>query len=94
MCDVIRVLAGDSHPIFCEGIKGAIAHSRELSFVGSATHQMRLLSMCAELRPNIVLLSPDIGTPDCLEVVSETVQLPFTPKVMGLLSEQDDARFC
>ena len=59
----LRVLVVDAHSTCAELLTGAISRENDLGSVGHATTGARAVAMCAELRPDVVLMVlslPDI----------------------------------
>jgi two-component system response regulator NreC len=57
----IRVLLTDDHTLFRQGIRTLLAAEPDIEVVGEAANATDAVALCAELRPEIVLM--DIGMP-------------------------------
>lgn len=57
----ITVVIADDHPMILEGLRTMLAHSNEVSVVGTASNGEKLIEVVDELGPHVVLV--DVGMP-------------------------------
>ena len=60
---MIRVAVADDHPLFREGLRKAISLGADLQLIGEATDGEDALRICAELKPDVLVL--DLTMPRC-----------------------------
>ena len=60
---MIRVAVADDHPIFREGLSQAVSIDPEIRIVGEAADGDEALTLCAEQKPDVLLL--DLKMPRC-----------------------------
>ena len=65
---MIKVLLVDDQQILAEGIKSVLETSREVKVIGIALDGMQAVDICAELKPDVVLM--DIRMPNMNGVVA------------------------
>lgn len=89
---MIRVVLADDHTLVREGIKGLIeAKMPHLQVVGGASNGQEALTLCRELKPDLLLL--DISMPGLggLEVLAELKNIDANLKVIIISQHTDRA---
>lgn len=71
MSDPIRILIADDHLIIREGLRLILETSQEFSLVGEAADGAQALELCAELRPDVVLMDLRMPVMDGLTAIEE-----------------------
>jgi DNA-binding NarL/FixJ family response regulator len=66
---VTRILIADDHPIVREGLKSVISQYGDLQVVGEAEDADSTWRMCAQVRPDVILLDVAMPGPGVLEVI-------------------------
>jgi DNA-binding NarL/FixJ family response regulator len=88
----IRLLLGDDHEIFRQGLRGMLEHNPNMVVVGEAADGRAVVEAALQLKPDVVVM--DIGMPNLNGVDATrqvTTQLPQTSVVA--LSMHTDQRF-
>lgn len=65
----ITVVVADDHPIFLEGVLGALAHRDDLDVVGTARDGGEALRLVRELRPQVAMLDRRLPVMTGVEVL-------------------------
>jgi DNA-binding NarL/FixJ family response regulator len=60
--DRIRVAVADDHPLFREGLRGALAACPDIDVVGTAATGAEAIALCAEHQPDVVVM--DVHMPE------------------------------
>ena len=66
--DAISVLVVDAHQTFAELLGHALAGQPDLEYVGHALTGAEAIRLAAELRPNVILLDPDLSDGDGIAI--------------------------
>jgi DNA-binding NarL/FixJ family response regulator len=66
--DAISVLVVDGHQTFAELLGHALAGQPDLEYVGHALTGAEAIRLAAELKPNVILLDPDLSDGDGIAV--------------------------
>jgi len=66
--DVITVLVVDGHQTFAELLGVALRGQPDLRYVGHARNGEQALRLCAELRPDVILLDPELPDADGIAI--------------------------
>ncbi len=61
MNTTLRIIIGDDHPLFRQGVSAALARERDLDVVGEGSCGEEVLALAQALRPDVVLL--DLSMP-------------------------------
>lgn len=83
MTDSIRIVLADDHAIMRGGLKAILAAEPDLEVVGEATNGLEAVSLCKELRPDLLICDiqmPRLDGIGALEAVRE--QAPDTRVIM------------
>ncbi len=94
MSDRIRVLVGDDHPLFRQGVVHSLGSDPGLTVVGETASGEEALKLARELLPDVVLL--DISMPGWNGLVTAqkiTTACPASMIVMLTVSEDKDLLF-
>ena len=86
----MRVLVADDHRLMIEGVRAALADSKDIEVVGEALNGAQVLPLANRLRPDLVLLDLSMPLMDgatCLTRLQER----FPEIKVVILSAQDDA---
>lgn len=67
----IRVLIADNHPIFRDGLRGALEKKHDFIIVGEAADGAEALRLASELKPDVLLLDLAMRELSGLEVLDE-----------------------
>jgi DNA-binding NarL/FixJ family response regulator len=90
----IRVVVADDHPIFRAGLRTLVEESDLLEFTGEAADGRQAVEVCAQARPDVVLL--DIRMPE-ISGIDATRQIldarPDTGVLMLTMLEDDTSVF-
>jgi DNA-binding NarL/FixJ family response regulator len=86
----LRVVVADDHPIFREGLAGAIASLDGVEVVGQAATGAEALTVARELAPDVVVM--DLHMPDMngIEATRELAELAPGAAVLVLTMLEDD----
>jgi len=60
---MIRIAVADDHPLFREGLRKALSVGADLQLVGEASDGRQALALCAQERPDVLVL--DLTMPHC-----------------------------
>ena len=60
---MIRIAVADDHPLFREGLRKALSVGADLQLVGEASDGRQALALCAQERPDVLVL--DLTMPNC-----------------------------
>src|ERR1044072_1517103 len=85
----ISVLVVDGHQTFAELLGHALAGKPDLEYVGHALPGAEALRLAAELRPNVILLDPDLSDADGIAIAELLrVRQPDTRVVILTASDE------
>jgi two-component system nitrate/nitrite response regulator NarL len=86
----VRVVVGDDHPLFREGVVRALALSGEVNVVGEADDGTRALELIKEHRPDVALLDFRMPGMDGAQVAAAVRSNELPTRVL-LLSAHDES---
>ncbi|MCV7411160.1 two-component system response regulator [Mycobacterium florentinum] len=86
----VRVVVGDDHPLFREGVVRALALSGEVNVVGEADDGTQALELIKEHRPDVALLDFRMPGMDGAQVAAAVRSNELPTRVL-LLSAHDEA---
>jgi DNA-binding NarL/FixJ family response regulator len=87
--DAISVLVVDGHQTFAELLGHALAGQPDLNYVGHALTGAEALRLAAELRPNVILLDPELSDSDGIAIAELLrVRQPDTRVVILTASDE------
>ncbi|HEX2987770.1 MAG TPA: response regulator [Chloroflexota bacterium] len=90
----IRILVVDDHPLFRQGVRGALDAEPDMEVVGEAADGEQALTMAAELLPDVVLSDVNIPGPDGVEITrSLKGVLPRTPVILMTAYDDEEQLF-
>ncbi|NOZ77734.1 MAG: response regulator transcription factor [Acidobacteria bacterium] len=78
----IRVLVVDDHPVVREGLKALLAHQPGIVVMGEVGTAEGVVGICADLRPDVVLLDLRLPGIRCRELVTAILQLKDAPSIV------------
>ncbi|CDO90865.1 two-component system response regulator [Mycobacterium triplex] len=90
MPEKVRVVVGDDHPLFREGVVRALALSGEVNVVGEADDGTQALELIKEHRPDVALLDFRMPGMDGAQVAAAVRSNELPTRVL-LLSAHDEA---
>ena len=85
-----RVLIVDDHPLFRDALRTCLSHDAGFTVCGAAGSAVEARRLCAELRPELMLL--DLGLPDGdgLALLEESRTWESPPKVLVITVRGED----
>src|ERR671932_277559 len=90
ICEAMRVLIADDHPLFRDGLR-SLLEARGMAVVGEARNGREAVEQAKRLRPDVVLMDlnmPELGGLDATRLISaEQADI----KVVVLTASEDDA---
>jgi DNA-binding NarL/FixJ family response regulator len=86
----IRVLLADDHPLVRGGLRAALAVAKDITLVGEAIDGYKTQQMCADCRPDVLLLDLQMPGPPAIETVTFLRTYMPTIKVLVLTAYNDD----
>jgi DNA-binding NarL/FixJ family response regulator len=86
----IRVAVADDHPVFLSGLRGLIEDSPVLEFAGAASDGVEAVALCAEARPDVVLLDIHMPGMSGIEATRRILEAEPTTGVLMLTMLEDD----
>lgn len=87
---MIKVVIGEDHPIFREGIKKLLARRSDIRMVGEAGDLESLVHLIDELHPDVVVLDIALGDADGLNILDRTWASPDKVKVLVLTMHPEE----
>ena len=85
----VRVVVGDDHPLFRDGLVRALTGSDEVDVIGEAEDGVAALAMIRERRPDVALLDYQMPGMDGGDVAAAVVRDALRTRVL-LVSAHDD----
>jgi DNA-binding NarL/FixJ family response regulator len=91
---VIRVVVADDHPVFRTGLRTLVRESDGLAFVGEAADGREAVAVCAEQRPDVVLMDIRMPGVSGIDATRQILQArPDTGVLMLTMLEDDTSVF-
>lgn len=90
MTDAIRVLVADDHTLFRRGLMGLLNEQPDIQPVGEAPSGPEAVRLCAQLRPDVVLLDVHMPEGGGVEAVRALKQSIGARVLMLTVSEKDE----
>lgn len=87
----MRVLLADDHGIVRRGLRSLIESQSGLEIVGEASDGLEALRLCAEFRPDILILDVAMPKMNGIEVASRVQKLDRPPRVIVLSMHTDES---
>lgn len=89
----IRVVLADDHPIVRDGLRKLLTLEDDIEVIGEASDGQEVLSVVAELKPDVVVLDLRMPNMDGLAALQSFQQLPSRPRVIVLTASEDKNEF-
>ncbi|MFJ8311912.1 MULTISPECIES: response regulator [unclassified Streptomyces] len=87
---MIRILLADDHPVVREGLRGMLAAEPDLEVVADASDGPQAEALCAELRPDIVLMDLRMPGGDGVESIGRLTAADLPCRVIVLTTYETD----
>lgn len=87
---MIRVLLGDGHPIFRQGVKSILAATGEVTVVGEAGSAAEVLRQASVLAPDLVVLDPGVAGRVGLATIGELARRRPRARLLILSAHPED----
>lgn len=87
---MIRILLADDHPVVREGLRGMLAAEPDLEVVADAANGPQAEALCAELRPDIVLMDLRMPGGDGVESIGRLTASGLPCRVIVLTTYETD----
>ena len=87
----MRVLLADDHGIVRRGLRSLLETRPGLDVVGEAADGLEALRLCAELKPDLLILDIAMPKMNGIEVASRAQKLDVAPRVIVLSMHTDEA---
>ena len=87
----MRVLLADDHGIVRRGLRSLLETRPGLDVVGEAADGLEALRLCAELKPDLLILDIAMPKMNGIEVASRAQKLDAAPRVIVLSMHTDEA---
>jgi DNA-binding NarL/FixJ family response regulator len=81
---LIRVVLADDQPLVRAGLRMILATEPDLEVVGEAATGREAVELCAETRPDVVLMDVRMPVLDGIEATRQVTALPVPPRVLVL----------
>jgi DNA-binding NarL/FixJ family response regulator len=85
----IRVVIADDHAVVRLGLRALLAAAPDIDLVGEATDGREALRVCADLRPDVVVMDLTMEGMDGLEATRQLVRRPAPPRVLALTMHEE-----
>ena len=94
MSDRIRILIGDDHPLFRDGLRALLASVDDAEVVGEASNGAEIVEQALALQPDVVLMDLHMPEPNGIEATRQIVEAsPHVGVLVLTMVEDDDAVF-
>lgn len=94
MSDRIRILIGDDHPLFRDGLRALLASVDDADVVGEASTGAEVVEQALALQPDVVLMDLHMPEPNGIEATRQVVEAsPHVSVLVLTMVEDDDAVF-
>ena len=91
---MIRVLVVDDHPIFCDGLRTALAELTDIEVCGEAGSAAAALELVVSLVPDVVLMDLELGDGSGIDVTAQiTRELPGVAVVVLTMHDAEASVF-
>ena len=88
----IRVVLADDHPVVRTGIRNLLSRSADINVVGEASNGSEALQMCADLKPDVLLLDMEMPGIKGVEVAQKLKNQENEIHILAL-SAYDDKQY-
>src|SRR5271165_6827980 len=93
---VIQVVIADDHPVVLQGLSAILRSAKDIRIIAEATNGEEACQLYDQLSPDVLMLDLRMPRKDGLEVVTELMSRPLTPKpriiVMTTYRSEEDIR--
>lgn len=87
----LRVLVADDHPLFREGLRAMLASTPDMEFVGEASTGEEVISLAAELQPDVIVMDIQMPGVGGIEATRTIVESNPHVQVLVVTMFEDDA---
>lgn len=87
---MIRVVIADDHAVVRLGLRALLAAAPEIEVVGDATSGEEVLRLCADLRPDVVVMDLSMDGMDGLEATRRLMRRTDPPGVLALTMHDEE----
>ncbi len=85
----ISVLLVDDHLVVRAGLRMIIQSQQGMAIAGEAGNREEALTIANSAQPDIILLDLDLGEDNGMEIISDLLAVPSSPKVIILTGSRD-----
>jgi DNA-binding NarL/FixJ family response regulator len=81
---MIRIIIGDDHSIFIDGMKALLKGVKEFEVIGSAQNGEDLVSLAVSLKPDLILVDIQMPVKNGIEATKEILRLEPSTRIIAL----------
>jgi DNA-binding NarL/FixJ family response regulator len=86
----LRLVLADDHPLYRDGVARTLRDAGDFDIVGEAQDGEAAAQMCADLRPDLVLLDISMPKGGGIGALTRIMQMENPPKVAMLTASEDE----
>ena len=86
----LSVLVADDHPFFRDGLRSLLASSPDTELIGEASTGEEVISLAAELQPDVILMDVQMPGMDGIEATRRIVEDNPNVRVLIVTMFEDD----